>query len=639
MSDSSTTASQPSGAPDEPSGKASGPSEASRSIGERVVKATAAIMVAHLLARAMGLVQWSFIGHYHYGAESDAFVFVFEGILWSVFLIGEESLGPAFLPVFMSAREKDSEAAAWRFTSVLLLLQTAILMAAIAALMLFPDDAVRLFSRFKSDADAGAGGISRAELSTHFLRLMAPSLLGLSIGSLTYMVLNGYKKFFWPAFADAMLKLALVAGIVIGHRMGLKADALIAGVLAAGVTKIAVHLYALRGHLSKFRFTLDLKDPHLRKFLLLVAPLLAGIVFAKMRDYFNNIYVISSLETGLLSIYSFGRKIYNAVGFLVPYPLSLALFPFLCELVDRDDRAQMGAFLTRASRIMLMIFLPVSAVIVVLSVPMAQTLYQTGGKMGAEEVALAGRVNAIYSAVLPFYALETILMQAYFSSRRVVSVTVIGIFFSALSMVVSWVGIVHYQLKGEDALMLVALGFTVSRVLKALALIAVLKMTGLPLMPLGPMISFSVRAILLTAACAGAALGTLRAVERALPDAKASAGEEAPREEEKTRAPEPSKTEPALEEKSSAKTEAPAEAKTDAAEPAKKDGGKPKKKSSTMRALLQSGPELALPGLAAGIVFLLGCKLLRFEEFDLMIEYAKQKLRNRRAKNNPPKPA
>jgi hypothetical protein len=49
-------------------------------------------------------------------------------------------------------------------------------------------------------------------------------------------------------------------------------------------------------------------------------------------------------------------------------------------------------------------------------------------------------------------------------------------------------------------------------------------------------------------------------------------------------------------------------------------------------------PRLALPGLAALVVFVLGCKLLRLSEFDTLLGYVREKLRRRKARNAPPAP-
>lgn len=547
------------------------------------------------------------------GIEYDAFVIAFEGVIWTLFLIGEESLGPAFLPIFMDTKEKDGEERAWRFTSTLMNLQLGILLVVTAILFFFPQQAVDLLTR-------GDSNVERSELAARFLGTMAPTLIGISLSSLTYMVLNGYKQFFWPAFADAALKMALVGGVVVGHQMGLNKDALILGALAAGFAKITVHLYALGSRLKLYRPTINLKDPYVQKFLHLVAPLLIGIVFAKTRDYFNNIYILSQLETGMLAINSAGRKIFNTVGSLIPYPLSIAMFPFFCELVAKDDNKALGDFLTRSSRMLILIFLPLSVVIFMLSDPLGRLVFETG-KVDGASAASVGLINSFYCMVLPFQALEFIFMQAYFSTQRMFSVTLIGIVFSALTMVISYVGVVHFGLKGLDAVIVVALGYTVARALKAITLVTLLKMRGLPVLPFGPTLFFALRVIVLGLACGGASYASLKVVNRFIPTEKTSAAAE-------TAAPKSADLPP--------KEAAPAPKSPDTAAEAPKDpkATEPAKKKSTsgLRAALRAAPRLAIPGLAAVAVFLLGCKLLRLVELDEMIAFAKEKMKRRKKK-------
>lgn len=577
-------------------------------MGTRVLKATILITLAHGLARVFGLIQSRIIGDFYgMGTEYDAFVIAFEGVIWTLFLIGEESLGPAFLPVFMDAKEKDGEERAWRFTSTLMNLQLGILLFVTAILFFFPQQAVELLTR-------GEGNTARNDLAIRFLGTMAPTLIGISLSSLTYMVLNGYKEFFYPALADAALKIGLVAGVSIGFAVGLDKDALILGALAAGCAKLFVHIFAIGPRLKFYRPSIDLNDPYVRRFLLLVAPLLFGIVFAKVRDYFNNIYILSQLESGILSLNSAGRKIFNTVSGLIPYPLSIAMFPFFCELVARDDKKALGDFLTRSSRMLILFFLPMSVVIFVLSDPLGRLVFETG-QVGGATAASVGLINSFYCMVLPFQALEFIFMQAYFSTQRMVSVTIIGIVFSALTMVISYVGVVHYGMKGVDAIIVVALSYTISRALKTITLVTMIKMRGLPVLPFAPTLLFAFRVIILALACGGASYATLKAVNRVIP-----AEQEVAVETSKPEAPKP---------------EAPKADTADAPKDTKgaKPAEPPKKKSTSgLRAALRAAPRLAIPALAAVVVFLIGCKLLRLIELDEMIAFAKEKMKRRKKK-------
>jgi putative peptidoglycan lipid II flippase len=600
-------------APSEKSDRAS--AAPPRTLGEHVVHAAIAISIAYAAAKLMGFLQARVIGHYYgFGNVNDAFQATL-GLLTTIFFIGEESLAPGYLPVFRATKEKDGEENAWLFTSTLLNLYFLLVLVTTGALLYFPEQVITLLTRFHLVDTEEVGGISRSALAVHFLGGMAPGLLGLSLGSMTYTILVGYKRFFWPAFAEAALKAALVAVVVAGQALGWDSEALVAGVLAAGATKIVIHFLALGDKLRFYRPVLRLTDPRFLRFMALVGPLLIGILFAKVRDIFNNIYVLSSLEGGLLAVGSYGRQIYQMVNWLVPYPLSIAMLPFLVDLVAKEDERSVGEFLTRASRMLLLVFLPLAAVLCIVSIPLAQFVYQTG-KVSAEDAAMVGSVNACYVAVLPFIALEMAFMQAYFSTHRTISVTVIGIAFSALSMLASYIGVVLCEVHGLAAVMLVALSFTGTKALKSVALAAYLRSKGMPLMPLGPTLTFLARLVPLTAVCALASYGTLKVAERILPAAeqKASEAGEAnePKKEEQGPKPAEKKGEPAAK-----------------AAP----GG------SGLKAMLRAAPKLAAAGIAALLVFLIGCKLLRLSELDEMLAFAKEKWRRRGQKTGAAPPA
>lgn len=619
-----------------------------------MLKAGAAVAVAHVAAKFLGILQWRVIaGTYGLTGVNDAFFFVFEGVLMTLFFIGEESLGPAFLPVFMELKKKDSEKDAWRFASTLLTLQALVLLVGVAVLMLFPEWVVAHGTRFLKGGKKLSVAVDRVRLATDFLFGMAPALFGLSLGSLTYMILNGYKRFFWAAFADAALKGALILALVCGRgRWGVQA--LTVGVLAAGAVKLLVHLGALRDKLRLFRPRLWLRDPAVKRFVLLVSPLLVGILFAKARDYFNNIYIPSTIEEGMVAAAGFGKKIFQSVGFLIPYPLSIAMFPFFCELVDRRDEKALGGFLTNASRMLLLVFVPVAAVLAVVSAQLTAALLQTG-RFDASAVGLVAVVNACYCLALPFYALEYVLMQAYFSNRRMWTVSFIGICFSAVSMAVSGVGVLVLGYHGLTALAMIALGYSVSRLLKTLTLIGVLKRT-LPFLPAGESLLYFLRVCVVGVACAAAAWGavqgtetllapTRRSADSASPAIKTAAENTAAKPAEKRKEPAPTAKTPrpagrpatitggtgeAVAGRSVDKEERVHEKEPRPAKPVKKES---RKKISGWGVLLRKLPVLAAAGAAATVVFFLCCRLLRLKELGEMLSFAREKVRRRRDKD------
>jgi hypothetical protein len=142
-----------------------------------------------------------------------------------------------------------------------------------------------------------------------------------------------------------------------------------------------------------------------------------------------------------------------------------------------------------------------------------------------------------------------------------------------------------------------------------------LKSHGMPLMPLAPTLAFLARLLPLAAACACASYGALRVLDKVLP---AAAPAVVPELDEKGEPKEAQAAAPQGETKA-ADAEQKGPAKTDGA-----TGG-----GSGLKAMLRAAPKLAAAGLAALVVFLIGCKVLRLSELDEMFAFAKEKWRRR----------
>jgi putative peptidoglycan lipid II flippase len=454
----------------------------------RIFKAGAFVLIAHVLFKLAGLIQAKVMGHYLPPETFDVvYTFAFENCLFMVFLIGEELLGPTFLPVFMGEKGKGDGKGVWQFASTVLTVQFLALLVVTALFLLFPDAAVRLLTRWEP-------GSEKFVLASKAVRTMAPALLGLSLGSTTYALLNGHKRFFLAAFGDAAWKFCAVGVVFVGCFF-LKADGakmLMWGLVAGAGCKVLTHLLGLRDKLANLRPSLDFSHPALKRLMWLMLPLVAGVLVTKFRDNFNNVYVPSALDAaGLMQANSIGKKLQSTLSFIVPYTLSVAVFPFLCEQAGDEDREGMGRLVTRFGRMLLAVFAPCSLFVAVAAVPFTALVFK-GGHIDSAAVERIAVSLACYTFVLPAAAIEPLMTRAFFASRRMVSVTVIGVCFSLLSVLISWAGL---RLSGGNGLLLLAFiagGFTLTRILKCVALMGILK-REMPVFPLFETLSFLAR--------------------------------------------------------------------------------------------------------------------------------------------------
>ncbi len=474
--------------------------EKKNTLEKRIFKASFLVLIAHVLFKLAGLIQAKTMVAYLPGEAYDAlYAFAFENGIYMLFLLSEESLAPAFLPVFMRQLDSAGEREAWSFANIVFTLQAILLVVAAGVLYWSPESLVSLMSAWGSGSSP-----ERFELAVRSIRNMAPALIGLSLGATTYAVLNSYKRFFLAAFGDAMWKFCAVAFLLAGAF--LKQDCsswLMAGLVAGGTIKLLTHLVGLRDKRQYFRLSLNLKHPAMREMLWLILPLLAGVIIAKVRDVYNNVYILSALdESGLMQANSIGRKLQSTLLFLVPYTLSIAVFPFFCELVDRQDREGLGQLLTRFGRMLLAIFVPFALFVAVAAIPLTALLFK-GGYFDSVAVQRTAVSLSCYTFMLPAAAIEMLLMQAFFANRRMVSVTVIGAVFSFFSMGVSWLGL---QFCGSRELILlgvIAGGMTLARTLKCITLVEMLRKNA-PVFPFWETTAFMLRLVVAGGAAAGA---------------------------------------------------------------------------------------------------------------------------------------
>jgi peptidoglycan biosynthesis protein MviN/MurJ (putative lipid II flippase) len=138
------------------------------------------------------------------------------------------------------------------------------------------------------------------------------------------------------------------------------------------------------------------------------------------------------------------------------------------------------------------VFAPFSLFVAVAAVPFTSLIFK-GGHFDAVAVQrTAGLSLRLLYLRASGAAIEALVMQAFFANRRMLAVTLIGILFSSLSILISWVGL---QVSGGRELLLLAFiagGFTLSRAFKCVTLVEMLKKNA-PVFPFGQTAAFMFR--------------------------------------------------------------------------------------------------------------------------------------------------
>src|SRR5205814_9289602 len=123
------------------------------------------------------------------------------------------------------------------------------------------------------------------------------------------------------------------------------------------------------------------------------------------------------------------------------------------------------------------VFVPLCVALSFAALPVSLVAFR-GKTIGETEAGYIALVLKLFCIQLPFQAIEMMTMQAFFSSRRMIAPSIAGMAFSILSAAVAYqlviAGGVH---DNAQILVIVSLCYVLSRVLKAVILVGLLKWT------------------------------------------------------------------------------------------------------------------------------------------------------------------
>ncbi len=400
------------------------------------MRATGALMLIQVVMKFFGLIEKMILGHL-FGTSffTDAYSQA-RDIAFYVFQMVDQVVMHSFLPVFVQNIREKGEKDAWRLASTAINMLI-ILMGIVAVTgVFFMPDMMHFFvpGWYTGNPKQNPELIP---LTVQLARMMLVAVVFMSTTSLTYCLLNSYKKFALPAAADIVLKgTVLVFAVFFAGSWGPYALAL--GFIIGAVGKLAVHAFGLRAQLVNYRPVLDLKNPGLKKFGLLAAPLLVGVMGSIVRQMFDNGFT-SSLNEGSMSALKFARQLCDMPVQFFPFAFGIALFPFLADIAVSGDKERLRTMLMTVTRMMIIIFVPITVLLWMLRIPIVMAVF------GPKAMATVEPLQ-IYALGMLINALEIVVLQFFFAMSETLWPTIIGLVIIPFHIMVSWLGVYQWHL-------------------------------------------------------------------------------------------------------------------------------------------------------------------------------------------------
>jgi putative peptidoglycan lipid II flippase len=329
-----------------------------------------------MVSRVLGYVRDSLMGSiFGVGAISDAFLVAYRIPNLLRDLLAEGALSSAFIPVFTDHLTKEGKESAWRLVNLMLNALIIILSAIVITGIIFTPVIVHAL-QWKVTGDM-------FELTVRLTRTVFPFIAFMALAALMMGILNTHHNFTVPAFAPAILNVAIIiTGVFICPFFRDRPDRQILawtiGALIGGLGQFLIQVPAVIKAGWTYKPILNFADKGVKKIFSLMTP----AVFAQSVTQIN-IIVVNTIMAGLLGkaaityLYYGNRLMYLPLG-VFAVAIATATLPVIAKNISKGETAQAIDTYSMAIRLAFFITIPATLGMIVLSLPINCLLFQYG---------------------------------------------------------------------------------------------------------------------------------------------------------------------------------------------------------------------------------------------------------------------
>ena len=381
-----------------------------------LLKAMATVSGMTLLSRILGFVRDALIARiFGAGLATDAFFVAFRipNLLRRMF--AEGAFSQAFVPVLAEHRTRLGDA------------ETRVLVDRVATLLFLAVAAVTVLGVIAAPfiVYVSAPGFSatpeKFALTVAMLRITFPYILFISLVALAGGILNTWSRFAVPAFTPTLLNLSFIgAALLAAPHFDPPAMVLAWAVFAGGALQLALQVpfLARLGMLPRPRAVLAaLRDPSVRRILVLMGPAAIGVSVAQLSLLANTIFA-SFLQTGSVSWLYYADRLMEFPTGLLGVALGTILLPSLARAHSAAAGEEYSRLLDWGLRLTLMLALPAAVALAILAVPLIGTLFFYG-EFTANDLAMTRQALVAYSVGLLGLILVKVLAPGFYARQDI----------------------------------------------------------------------------------------------------------------------------------------------------------------------------------------------------------------------------
>ena len=366
-----------------------------------------------LLSRIAGFIRDAvFARVFGAGLLTDAFfvAFTIPNLLRQLF--AEGALAHAFVPVlaeYKNLRGREATLKLISHTAALLAVSLAIIV--VIGMIVAPLLIYIYAPGYVTDPEKFA-------ITVDMLRIVFPYILFISLVALAGGVLNSYGRFMVPAFTPILLNICfLTFALTLTGWFDPPVLALAWAVFVGGIVKLLFQLPFLKSLGLLPRPSLDLNDEGVWRILKLMGPAILGVSMSQIAVLVNTAFA-SFLETGSISWLYYAVRLKTFPVALLGGALAAIIMPSLSRYHAIKDPDEYSKLIDWGLRVGMLLALPATVAMALLSTPMIATLFHYG-EFSARDVAMVRDALIALSLGLPGIVFVRVLAPGFYARQDV----------------------------------------------------------------------------------------------------------------------------------------------------------------------------------------------------------------------------
>ncbi len=251
------------------------------------------------------------------------------------------------------------------------------------------------------------------ELAVYFGKIIFPYLIFISLVAHFTSIMNVHGRFAAGSFSPAILNISLILSIfILTSHLPSAGHALSYGVLIGGLFQFLL-MYRAVLNFYRPRIKLPQLNARMKKFFTLFLPGIIGSGVIQLNIIIGTM-IASLLPTGAISHIYYADRLNQLPLAVFGIAMGIVLLPSLSKEIIKNDHKKIKTIQNRSIEFCLLISLPSSVGLYILSEPIIHILFERGAFV-SEDTLYTAQVLSMFALGLPAYILIKMLVTCFFA--------------------------------------------------------------------------------------------------------------------------------------------------------------------------------------------------------------------------------